>query len=192
MKKTLITCLLCVSIKAFSQNPLSIDRSNVIAVARNSVKKEKNNFLFLQDPPTVLEVKWSALEKLLHSNTDTTYIVNFWATWCGPCVEELPYFEQLNRSFASQKIRIVLVSMDFVQEKERRVVPFVERMKLQNTVWLLNEPDANSWIDRVDPSWTGALPATLLLNAKLKKRAFYEKSLNYENLAHALGYFVEY
>jgi thiol-disulfide isomerase/thioredoxin len=191
MKKTLITCLLCVSIKAFSQNPLSIDRSNVIAVARNSVKKEKNNFL-KQDPPTVLEVKWSALEKLLHSNTDTTYIVNFWATWCGPCVEELPYFEQLNRSFASQKIRIVLVSMDFVQEKDRRVVPFVERMKLQNTVWLLNEPDANSWIDRVDPSWTGALPATLLLNAKLKKRAFYEKSLNYENLAHALGYFVEY
>lgn len=191
MRNTLIVCILSFSIQAFSQNILSTDRSNFVAAFENSVKKEKNNS-FKPPAPTVLEVKWSALEKLLNSNTDTTYIVNFWATWCGPCVEELPYFEQLNRNFASQKIRIVLVSMDFVKEKERRVVPFVERMKLQNTVWLLNEPDANSWIDRVDPSWTGALPATLLLNAKLKKRAFYEKSLNYENLAHALGYFVEY
>ena len=191
MKNALIICLLSFSIQTFSQSVSSTDPSNFVATTGNFVKKEKNNLLKPQ-APTVLEVKWSALEKLLNSNTDTTYIVNFWATWCGPCVEELPYFEQLNRNFASQKIRIVLVSMDFVKEKERRVVPFVERMKLQNTVWLLNEPDANSWIDRVDPSWTGALPATLIMNAKLKKRAFYEKSLNYENLAHALGYFVEY
>lgn len=191
MKNALIICLLSFSTQTFSQSVSSTDPSNFVATTGNFVKKEKNNLLKPQ-APTVLEVKWSALEKLLNSNTDTTYIVNFWATWCGPCVEELPYFEQLNRNFASQKIRIVLVSMDFVKEKERRVVPFVERMKLQNTVWLLNEPDANSWIDRVDPSWTGALPATLIMNAKLKKRAFYEKSLNYENLAHALGYFVEY
>ncbi|WP_373330819.1 TlpA disulfide reductase family protein [Salmonirosea aquatica] len=162
-----------------------------LALVENPVKKEKN---ILSKPKglTVREVKWSALENLLNSNTDTTYIVNFWATWCGPCVKELPYFEQLNRSFAGQKVKIVLVSMDFVQDKDKRVVPFVERMQLKNTVWLLNEPDANSWIDRVDPSWSGALPATLILNPTNKKRAFYEKSLNYETLAHALGYFVGY
>ncbi|MPR33325.1 redoxin domain-containing protein [Cytophagaceae bacterium SJW1-29] len=191
MKNTLIICILTITLKAYAQNSLPYNPGTSLALVENPVKKEKN---ILSKPKglTVREVKWSALENLLNSNTDTTYIVNFWATWCGPCVKELPYFEQLNRSFAGQKVKIVLVSMDFVQDKDKRVVPFVERMQLKNTVWLLNEPDANSWIDRVDPSWSGALPATLILNPTNKKRAFYEKSLNYETLAHALGYFVGY
>ena len=183
--------MLYLPVAAFSQDNTPHKKADFIAINDNSQKKEKN-ISPKNSTLTIREVKWSALEKLLNSNTDTTYIVNFWATWCGPCVEELPYFEQLHRNFASQKVRIVLVSMDFVQDKDKRVAPFVERMKIKNTVWLLNEPDANSWIDRVDPSWSGALPATLILNAKTKKRAFYEKSLNYESLAHALGYFVEY
>jgi thiol-disulfide isomerase/thioredoxin len=191
MKIVLIICMLLTLTNAYPQTKPSSMPSDFLALSGNQIKKEKNIYL-KPKASAILEVKWSALEKLLNSNTDTTYIVNFWATWCGPCVEELPYFEQLNRNFASQKVKIVLVNMDFVQDKEKRVVPFVERMKLKNTVWLLNEPDANSWIDRVDPSWSGALPATLILNAAQKKRAFYEKSLNYETLAHALGYFVEY
>ena len=187
----MIICLLYFPTRAHSQNTIIAHQGDFLAVNEVPAKKEKN-ISFNSKAPAIREVKWSALESLLNSNTDTTYIVNFWATWCGPCVEELPYFEQLSRNFASQKVRVVLVSMDFVKDKERRVVPFVERMKLKNTVWLLNEPDANSWIDRVDPSWSGALPATLILNATQKKRAFYEKALTYDALAHALGYFVGY
>lgn len=191
MRSLLIICLLYFSTRSYSQNIANAHQGDFLAMNEAPAKKEKNN-LSKSKAPAIREVKWSALESLLNSNTDTTYIVNFWATWCGPCVEELPYFEQLSRNFASQKVRVVLVSMDFVKDKERRVVPFVERMKLKNTVWLLNEPDANSWIDRIDPSWSGALPATLILNTTQKKRAFYEKSLTYEALAHALGYFVGY
>ena len=191
MKNLLIICLLSCATQAHSQNTTSAHQGDFLAMNEPPAKKEKN-ILPKSKVPTIRDVNWSALESLSNSNTDTTYIVNFWATWCGPCVEELPYFEQLSRNFASQKVRVVLVSVDFVKDKERRVVPFVERMKLKNTVWLLNEPDANSWIDRVDPSWSGALPATLILNATQKKRAFYEKSLTYETLAHALGYFVGY
>ena len=191
MKILLIIWLLSFTIHAYSQKTPATHPGVFLAMNEVSAKKEKNS-LPKSKVPFIREVKWSALESLLNSNTDTTYIVNFWATWCGPCVEELPYFEQLSRNFANQKVRIVLVSMDFVKDKDKRVVPFVERMKLKNTVWLLNEPDANSWIDRVDPSWTGALPATLILNARQKKRAFYEKALTYETLAHALGYFTEY
>lgn len=191
MRNLLIVCLLCFPTRTYSQNTVTVHQDDFVAANGVSAKKEKN--ISLKYKATgIREVKWSALESLLNSNTDTTYIVNFWATWCGPCVEELPYFEQLNRNFASQKVRIVLVSMDFVKDKDKRVVPFVERMKLKNTVWLLNEPDANSWIDRIDPSWSGGLPATLILNATQKKRAFYEKALTYDALAHALGYFVGY
>jgi hypothetical protein len=82
--------------------------------------------------------------------------------------------------------------MDFVKDMEDRVIPFVERMKLSNTVWLLNEPNANSWIERVDPTWSGALPATLIINTARSKRVFFEKALDYEALAREISYFMEY
>lgn len=194
MRNLLIICILIQNVIAYAQgdSPL-MDADDRRATIENLIA-EPSEFT---GPPllpvaSVVEVKWSALENLLKSNTDTTFIVNFWASWCGPCVEELPYFERLNRDFARQKVRIVLVSMDFVTDKEARVIPLVERMKLRSTVWLLNEPDANSWIERVDPAWSGALPATLILNPSRVRRSFYEKSLDYETLARELSYFVEY
>ncbi len=189
-KYLLTICLLSYITNAYSQYDFAPDNSDFVAFANEEERKEK---LFSNKPkaPRVLEVKWSALEKILNSNTDTTYVVNFWATWCGPCVKELPCFEELNRNFASQKVRIVLVSMDFVQDREARLIPMVERMKLKSTVWLLNEPDANSWIEKVDAKWSGALPATLIFNPMQVKRTFYEKSFDYETLAYELSHFMD-
>ncbi len=140
----------------------------------------------------VLKVKWGALDSLMSSSTDTTYIINFWATWCRPCVAELPHFEQVRQDYARHKVRVLLVSMDFAKDIEDRVIPFVDRMKLKSTVWLLNEPDANSWIEQVDTSWSGALPATLIINSARPRRMFFEKALDYETLARELSYFIEY
>ena len=190
MRNLLVICLLSYSLNAYCQNDFHYDEGTLLAKIEQPEKKEKIIFA-KPKAPAVLEVKWSALEKLLNSNTDTTYVVNFWATWCGPCVEELPCFEELSRQYASQKVRVVLVSMDFVKDMDERVVPMVERMKLKNTVWLLNEPNANSWIEQVDAAWSGALPATLILNPMQTKRAFYEKPLDYKTLARELSYFVE-
>jgi thiol-disulfide isomerase/thioredoxin len=141
---------------------------------------------------SVREVRWAALDTLLNLPGDTTYIINFWATWCRPCVAELPHFEQIRQDYARQKVRVVLVSMDFARDIEDRVIPFVEKMKLKNPVWLLNEPDANSWIERVDSSWSGALPATLILNPSRPRRVFFEKALDYETLARELSFFTDY
>ncbi|GAB3175102.1 TlpA disulfide reductase family protein [Telluribacter humicola] len=140
----------------------------------------------------VPKVKWAALDTLLNNSTDTTYIINFWATWCRPCVAELPHFEQIREDYGRHKVRVLLVSMDFAKDIEDRVIPFVNKMKLKNTVWLLNEPDANSWIERVDASWSGALPATLIINSARPRRMFFEKALDYETLARELSYFIEY
>lgn len=141
---------------------------------------------------SVALVRWSALDSLMRTQTDTTYLINFWATWCRPCVQELPYFEKIAHDYAGQKIKVVLVSLDFAKDLEDRVVPFVERMRLQSTVWLLNEPDANSWIEQVDSGWSGALPATLIINQSHAKRVFFEKALTYDDLARELSYFVDY
>jgi len=111
-------------------------------------------------------------------NNDTTYIVNFWATWCVPCVKELPYFEVLNTKYASKKVKICLVSLDFPENIESRVLPFMAKKNIKNKVVLLADGKTNAWIDKVDPNWSGAIPITLFL--KGKEKHFYEK--DYHNL----------
>lgn len=120
-------------------------------------------------------VSFSELERRLDTRNDTTYVVNFWATWCSPCVEELPLFERLKSEHAGSKLRVILVSLDFKSHIDKKVVPFVKQHRLQSDVWLLDEQDANSYIDKISPRWSGAIPATLIYNGARQVRLFFEK-----------------
>jgi thiol-disulfide isomerase/thioredoxin len=135
-------------------------------------------------------VRFDRMQQVLSQTSDTTYIINFWATWCKPCVAELPVFEQLKQQYADQKVKILLVSMDFAKDMQTRVAPFVERWQITNKVWLLNEPDYDSWINKVSRQWSGAIPATLILNNKKRKRIFFEQSLEYNQLEKELKEFL--
>ncbi|MBI5916813.1 MAG: TlpA family protein disulfide reductase [Bacteroidetes bacterium] len=101
---------------------------------------------------------------LLHSN-DTTYVLNFWATWCKPCVAELPFFEKLIPAYQGKPVKILLVSIDFPKDIERKLIPFVREHKLENHVVALADMDYNAWIDKVSTEWDGAIPFTLIYNA---------------------------
>lgn len=93
---------------------------------------------------------------------------------------ELPYFEQLNDSLKNKKAKIILVSIDSRKTAEAKLIPFIERKNLKNTVWLLNEPDFNSWLDKVSPDWSGSIPATIMIKGKV--RNFYEQSFEFDHL----------
>lgn len=117
---------------------------------------------------------------LTHQSNDTTYVINFWATWCSPCVKEIAYFEQLHRDQGHEKLKVILVSLDFMNQLERRVVPFLEEKGISAQVNIMTDTDYNAWIDRVDPSWSGAIPATLIYRGD--RRVFLEKELAYNEL----------
>ena len=119
-------------------------------------------------------------EKILQKSNDTTYVVNFWATWCKPCVKELPYFERINKEYADKKVKVILASLDFPNKIQSQVVPFIKKNKLHSEIVLLDDADANSWIPKVSKEWSGAIPATVIY--KNDSRAFYEKSFTYEEL----------
>lgn len=135
-------------------------------------------------------VKFPALQKRLSQPNDTTYVVNFWATWCGPCIKELPYFEQANAAYAGQKVKVLLVSLDYASQLEKKVKPFVLKRGLKSEVLLLNETDPNAWLDKVDKQWSGALPFTLLLNNKRQKRATFEREFTQPELTAELTKFL--
>jgi len=125
-------------------------------------------------------VNFKNFKPLLEKNNDTTYVINFWATWCAPCVKELPDFESINQQFKDKKFKMLLVSLDFRKSFETRLIPFVEQNKLKAEVLLLHEPDGNSWIDLVDTNWSGAIPATLIYNKDF--RVFHEGGYTYQEL----------
>jgi len=129
---------------------------------------------------SVKKIDGTALEAITHRQDDTTYVMNFWATWCSPCVKEIGYFEELHRQFSSQHVKVILVNLDFPNQVERRVIPFLEEKKITADVLLMTDLDYNAWIDLIDPSWSGAIPATLIFNRE--SRVFLEKELTRDEL----------
>jgi len=130
--------------------------------------------------PSVPVIDFERFRPLLHQQNDTTYVINFWATWCVPCVKELPDFEKLNAKYKDRKFKMLLVSLDFRSTMQSRLMPFIEKNQLEAEVTLLHAPDANAWIDLVDPSWSGAIPATVIYQGD--KRTFREGSYRFEEL----------
>lgn len=125
--------------------------------------------------------QFSDFEPLLRQRNDTTYVVNFWATWCAPCVAEMPYFETLHERVQGEKIKVVLVSLDFKKDVESKFIPFLQKRQLKPEVVLLLDGRYNDWIDRVSPEWSGAIPATYVY--KGGKSQFYgEQFSSYEEL----------
>lgn len=111
--------------------------------------------------------------------TDRTRVINLWATWCSPCLKELPYFEELNAQTSDRDVEIVLVSIDLKRVLDSKLKPFLAEKNFKSTVVALTDGNANAWIDKIDPSWSGAIPITLFVRGD--QRAFYEKE--YHNLA---------
>jgi thiol-disulfide isomerase/thioredoxin len=120
------------------------------------------------------------LNERIKNGKDSTYVVNFWATWCAPCIKELPHFEKLNAQYKSDKLVVLLISVDFKSKLTSAVVPFVKRKNMKSQVFLLNESNPQEYIDRIDKTWSGSIPATIFI--KEDKRKFIESELTYEQL----------
>lgn len=133
---------------------------------------------------------FNQLQNYLSSkDVNKTYVLNFWATWCGPCVKELPYFEQLNANYLNKDVEVILVSLDFPKQIDTKLKPFLQKNKLKSEVLVLNDVDSNTWIPKVNENWSGAIPATVIYNKDKKK--FYERSFNYNELETELKQFIK-
>lgn len=114
--------------------------------------------------PFPVLMAFSEFEPQLKYGNDTTYVLNFWATWCKPCMTEFPYFEKLIREYRNQSVKILLVSLDFPKDIPQKLTPFVQERNLEQNVIVLADIDYDAWLDKVSPGWDGAIPFTLIYN----------------------------
>jgi thiol-disulfide isomerase/thioredoxin len=138
-------------------------------------------FLFastaLRAQPKVEIIKLQQLQAHIHAKSDRVKVINFWATWCAPCIKEMPLFEKLHAE--RPDVEVTLVSMDLdLDPNPEKVYKFIDRKKIKSNVLILDERDPNSWIDKIDKKWTGALPATIIINGQTGKRKFIERELH--------------
>lgn len=125
---------------------------------------------------------FSQLEnRIKQTSSKTVLVINFWATWCRPCVEELPCFEELHQKYANTNFEVLLVSLDFKSKLENQFVPFLANKKLKSEVILLADQDADSWIPKMHPSWEGAIPTTVLIRGG-QREVHTEQFHNFEEL----------
>jgi len=124
------------------------------------------------------------LEPIFHYQNDTTYVINFWAMWCKPCVEELPHFEAIRKNYSHKKVKVILLSLDFGKNVDERLNSFIERKKIKADVLILDDPDADTWINKIDENWDGALPATVIY--KKDQKEVFTRQVTYEELAESI------
>lgn len=143
----------------------------------------------IQKESADLEVyDFEGLKPFLNQQDDKVHVVNFWATWCAPCIKELPYFEAINKTYKDKGVEVLLVSLDFPRQYETKLKPFLNERQLTSKVICFDDTDQNTWIPAIDKEWSGAIPATLIY--KGGKRKFYEGSFTEEELQVELKEFI--
>ena len=117
-------------------------------------------------------------------SSDYTYVINFWATWCSPCVKELPYFESVNKEYSDKNVKVILVSLDFPSQIESKLKPYIKKNKIKSNVILLDDSKMNKWVPRVSEKWDGGIPATLIVNSS--NYNFYPNPFEKEELVNEI------
>jgi thiol-disulfide isomerase/thioredoxin len=139
------------------------------------------------DGQKLTQIRVPELEKILSADEDRLFVINFWATWCPPCVKELPHFQKVAKEYNKDKVSFLLVSLDFPSQIDSHLRPFLKKNNIALDVALMMDTDPNEWIDKVEPSWQGNIPVTLMLNNSRKIRKFHSGDLDETELRNMIN-----
>ncbi len=139
------------------------------------------------------EIKRWKINELLEyiEKSDSALVINFWATFCAPCIEEIPYFQTISKQYASNKVKLLLVNLDFKEYYPDKIAGFAKKHDFTAEIVWLDEEKPDQFCPMIDKTWSGAMPATLFSNKVNGYRKFFESQMNAERfeaqLIHLTG-----
>jgi len=147
--------------------PIEVTDTPAVGCSTKWGYKEKavNNELEESDEkPVSVEMVTADQLTALRKNVGTNklLLVNFWATWCGPCTLEFPYLEKMVRMYAQRQLEIVTVSINNPDEK-KFVLEFLQQQHAINRNLLFNSYDSSEAVKAFGTGWTGGAPYTVLI-----------------------------
>ena len=126
--------------------------------------------------PAIQKIKITDLESYI-AGSDHPLIINFWATFCVPCMKEIPYFQTTVAQYKDQRVELVLVSLDLPDYYPARIGEFAQKRGITARILWLNETNADYFCPKVDPRWTGGIPCSLFINKGTHYRRFFDRQL---------------
>lgn len=135
--------------------------------------------MFCSTAQTIPSWKVTEVRKYI-DNSDSVLVVSFWATFCKPCVEEIPYLESISAKYKDQKVKVLLVSLDLPDFFPGKVESFVKKNNYSSKVVWLNETNADYFCPRIDKAWSGAIPSTYIVNTKKGYKKLIEEQMKPE------------
>ncbi|MGB4845910.1 MAG: redoxin domain-containing protein [Ferruginibacter sp.] len=129
---------------------------------------------------TIAKWKIEDVVKSFSAKNDTVYVVNFWATFCKPCIEEIPDFIRIVEQYKDQKVKLLLVSLDLPSYYPAKITSFAKKNKYNTNIVWLNETNADHFCPAIDKQWSGAIPSTIIVNNKTEYRKFVEDQMSAE------------
>jgi len=160
--------------------------------SQNTKKKMIGSVSVANVDHKVTVINFEKYESLVKKNDNKLYVVNFWATWCKPCVMELPDFMEVNTEYRSNpNFKMILVSLDLAKEVETEVRPFLKKNKMEVDTYLLDDNKRmNQWIPAIDKNWSGAIPATVFYRNGVKLE-FKESKLQKNDLIQLISRYIQ-
>ncbi len=129
---------------------------------------------------SVEPINEQGLRQLIHERAGRVLLLNFWATWCKPCVEEFPELIRLQQTYRDSLVDIIAISVDYPDEVASKILPFLDSLGVSFTVFVADIPKPDDLIITLNPTWSGAVPATFVFDRYGQRRAFLLGQKNFE------------
>lgn len=134
--------------------------------------------LFSQDLKSVSNA--DDLKQIFESRKGKVILVNFWATWCKPCVKEFPELLKLYSNYKDKGFELVFLSLDDLSEIDTKLKPFLKKNNVDFTTYYNNFSKPEELIDLVDKNWGGGIPSTYIYDKEGSLKASILGSKTYE------------
>ena len=143
-------------------------------------------FAIVAEAQQISKLKMADVVKNFSNKNDTVYVINFWATFCKPCVAEIPNFIKITNKYKKDKVKLLLVSLDLPSFYPKRIAAFAAKNNFTTNIAWLDETDADYFCPMIDKSWSGVIPATIIVNTKTGYKKFFEAEITVEEFEKEL------